>query len=511
MRIERKRNVTRNIRIGFISKFIDLFLLFILRTIVLHSLGIEYSGLDGLFSSILGFLSLSELGIGSILVYSMYKPIAEDDNNTILALLYFYRKCYIIIGSIIIVVGVILIPFIPYLIKAGYPQNINIYVVFFIHLVNTSSSYFLFAYMTSIFQAYQRNDIISKVDLITNILKSFSQIILLILLKNYYVYIIVLPITTILRNILFFTFAHKYYPQFCHNIDSSSSFQLKGQFFINLKKQVVGIIFHKLGNSIFLYADNIVISAILGLNYLGIYNYYYYVIMAVNIFMGIISNSLIPGIGNSLILNSQDKNRYEFNIINYFYYWLTTVISSCMLCVYQAFMKLWIGNAYLFDFSTVICFCILVYSLHINAALGIFKGAIGMWWEDKSRPILSATFNLFLNIILVNVIGINGVIISSFLANILIDFPILATLIFKKCFDEYPCKFLFKQFLNFIKAIIIVSISYYLTSNIIPESTLSLMMKLITCLVVSNVVFVLVNVCDKQSFEFYNYIRQKIK
>ena len=130
MKIERTKNTVRNIAFGFGYRIISIVLPFISRTAILYILGNQYLGLNSLFSSILSFLSLAELGVGGAMVYSMYRPIAENDSKTIKALLNLYRKFYRIIGTVIFALGLCLIPFLKFLVHEALPGDVNIYLLY---------------------------------------------------------------------------------------------------------------------------------------------------------------------------------------------------------------------------------------------------------------------------------------------------------------------------------------------------------------------------------------------
>ncbi|MGN0716955.1 MAG: hypothetical protein ACI4LU_04395, partial [Treponema berlinense] len=173
-----------------------------IRTVLIKKIGIEYAGLNSLFSSILQVLNLTELGFASAVVYSMYKPIAEDDKDTICALLNFYKRVYFIIGLVILALGTAVMPFLPHLIRGNIPQDINIYVLYSIYLVNTSLSYLLFGYKNSLLNAHQRRDVISNILTITQGLMNICQLIILVTIKNYYLYVLMMPIFTVLNNVM---------------------------------------------------------------------------------------------------------------------------------------------------------------------------------------------------------------------------------------------------------------------------------------------------------------------
>ena len=212
MKIERTKNTLRNIVFGFCYRLLNIILPFISRTAILYILGEQYLGLSSLFTSILSFLSLAELGVGGAMVYSMYKPIAENDTTTIRALLNLYRKFYRAIGTVIFVIGLCLTPFLRLLIHESLPQNINIYILYLLYLLNAVLSYWLFAYKSAVLQAFQRNDVESKIAMFITPLSYAVMLGTLFLTRNYYAYIIWLPIFTTITNVIRLIYVYKNFP-----------------------------------------------------------------------------------------------------------------------------------------------------------------------------------------------------------------------------------------------------------------------------------------------------------
>ena len=185
-----------------------------MRTAMIYLMGVQYLGLNSLFVSILQVLNLAELGVGSAMVYSMYKPIAEDDDITICALMKLYRIYYRAIGLIIAIVGGALTPFIPKLISGDVPAGINIYILYLLNLFSTVLSYWLFAYKNSILQAHQRVDVISKVTLVTNTVQYALQVVVLWEFKNYYLFVLVTLVMQVVTNVATAAVADRIYPNF---------------------------------------------------------------------------------------------------------------------------------------------------------------------------------------------------------------------------------------------------------------------------------------------------------
>ena len=163
MRIERTKNAVRNILFGTVNRVINIILPFISRTVILYVMGTKYLGLSSLFSSILSFLSLAELGVGGAMVYSMYRPIAQNDHKTICALLNLYRRLYRTIGLVVLALGVALMPFLGVLVTEELPGDVNLYILYALYLINAVLSYWLFAYKNALLQAHQRTDVNSAI------------------------------------------------------------------------------------------------------------------------------------------------------------------------------------------------------------------------------------------------------------------------------------------------------------------------------------------------------------
>ena len=192
MRLERSKNAKRNSFWGLMSSLLSILLPFLVRTILIKELGAEYLGLSGLLTSILTVLNITELGFGTAIVYTMYKPLAEDNVELLCALLNYYRGIYKKIGLLIFAVGLGILPFLDKLISGTIPEDVNIYALYTIYLLNTCLSYWLFAYKGSILVIYQRNDIKSKIGILTTILLRIGQATIVILTHNYYCYVGVL-------------------------------------------------------------------------------------------------------------------------------------------------------------------------------------------------------------------------------------------------------------------------------------------------------------------------------
>lgn len=394
-KIERTKNATRNIIFGVILKAYQIIVPFLMRTAMIYFMGVQYLGLNSLFTSILQVLNLAELGVGSAMIYSMYKPIAEDDNTTICALMRLYRTYYRLIGLVIAIVGCALTPFIPKFISGDVPTGVNIYILYLLNLGATVLSYWLYAYKNSILQAYQRTDVVSKVALATSTIQYVFQLLVLWLFKNYYYYVVVTIVTQAVTNVVTAAIANKLYPEFRPNG------KLPRDVVQQINHRIQDLFTAKIGSVVIGSADTIVISAFLGLTVLAVYQNYYFIMNSICGFITVVFSSITAGIGNSLVTESAEKNFNDFKKFTFIICFILCICCCCFAGLYQPFMRIWVGNEFMLDYSFVILFCILFYCLELAMVWATVKDAAGMWHTDRFRPLIGAGVNLIMNIILV--------------------------------------------------------------------------------------------------------------
>ena len=433
MKIERTKNAARNIVFDGMLKLLNIIIPFFLRSIMLNYLGVEYLGLSGLFRSILSFLNLAELGVGSAMVFSMYKPIAEDDTPSICALLKLYRTFYRAIGLFIAVVGLALTPFLRSLISGDIPADMNLYILYFMNLGSTVLTYWLFAYKRSLLDAHQRTDVISKVSLITQFVEYALKLPALIIFRNYYMFLGVQLGAQVVINLLTAVRVNKMYPQY------TPQGHLPREKVMDIVRRVRDLFTSKFSAVVFNFADTLVISAFMGLTALAIYQNYFFVITALRTFIDVIIVACIAGVGNSLVTESEEKNYNDFSRITMLFGWIMGVGSAMLLCLYQPFMHIWMGEENMLTFNYVICFVIYFYTMGMNKIINMFKDAAGIWHRDRFRPLTAALVNLGLNLATVKWLGLYGVLLSSVVSIVGVQIPWL----FHNLFQEvFPRKYL---------------------------------------------------------------------
>ena len=429
--MERTKNAIRNTKWGVIHRLATMLGSFCMRTVLIYKLGAEYAGLNSLFTSVLSILSLTELGFSNAIVYSMYKPIAEKDNDTLCALLNLYKKTYRVIGGVILGLGLMLLPVLKFLIKSDVPPDINLYVLYIAFLSDTVISYFLFAYKSSLLYAHQRNDIGSRNSAIIDVSFTIGNILLLLVFGNYYIYVVCLVAATISKNLYNSAVVDRLYPEIrCRG-------QISKELKDDIKQRVLGLVIWKVGAATRNTLDSIVISAFLGLITVTIYNNYFYIMTSLSSVFGIITSSFNAGVGNKLVTDTPEENYKDFNKFNLIYVLLTGWASICLLCLYQPFMTLWMGEDLLLPFLPMVLFCVYFFVMKMGDINSTYYHAAGLWHYGRYRSIIEAGLNLCFNLVFGYLWGVTGVILATILS-MLIIWPYASGIVFKQYFKH--CK-----------------------------------------------------------------------
>ena len=480
MKLEKTKNATRNIASGILMKIFDIVIPFILRTVMIYSLGVQYLGLNSLCTSILSFLNLAELGVGGAMVFSMYKPIAEDDSKTICALMRLYRLLYRIIGTVVLVLGLIMGLFLDKLIKGDIPPDINIHIVYYMNLALTVLSYWLFAYKNSLLTAHQREDVNTNVTLGVNVVQYAFQVVALLVFKNYYLYLGISLFCIVIKNIVCAVCVTKMYPDYYCEGDVSK--ELKRDIFSRVKDLFTA----KLGGVVISSADTVVISAYLGLVPLAIYNNYYLIITSLVGFMNILYNAVRAGIGNSIVIDTPEKVYKNFEMVNFIFQWIVSFITICLLCLYQPFIKIWLGKDLMFDDGIVVMLCVYFYLWKSSDILNTYKDAAGIWHADRFRPLMSSIANLMINIALVQKFGMYGILTGTILCYLLISIPWLVSNCFSNLFKRSAIEYIVKYMIYTGVTVLCGTATLFVCSLVKCADFPALIIKMGICCIVPN-------------------------
>lgn len=317
-----------NLIASLVNNVIVTILGFATRTVFVHSLGLEYLGLNGLFSNVLSLLSLAELGVGSAITFSLYKPIAEKNEKKIQSLMWLYKRAYQIIGWVIFSIGIAIIPILKYIVNLDAGVEINYYVIYFMFLLNSVISYWFFAYRSVIIYAHQNGYILTRYETVFALVKSVVQFGVLILLKNFYIFLAVPIITGIIKNLIVSKIAGEQYPYINDKNVEHLPKKEKKEIFQN----IYALSLFKISSVVYGATDNIIISTWIGTKVVGLFSNYTMITQLVSSYVNMFFQSMYASVGN---LNASESILYKFTVykrLDLLNFWIYTYCTICLGC-----------------------------------------------------------------------------------------------------------------------------------------------------------------------------------
>ena len=405
-------------------------------------------------------LSLAELGVSTAINFSLYKPIADKNKEKISSLMSFYKNAYRIIGCVVVLLGIILIPFLHYFIK-NIESISNVYLIYILYLINTASTYFI-TYKETLINADQNKYKLAIIDTVSVILLNLLQIIFLIITKNFIIYLIVQFVVLFLQRVI----TNRYITKKYKNIDFNSKVKLDNEDKTNIVKNVKAMFFHKIGEYCINSTDNLIISAFININTVGFYSNYLTVINLLNTFIMMIYNGITASLGNLIVRESYEKKEQIFKIMNFLAFIIYGYCAVCLINLFNIFINIWIGEKYCLEFPIVLMIIINFYLTGMRVPSGIMKSAAGLFDVDKFTPLIQAIINLIVSIILVQKIGLIGVLIGTFISSIVIPCWQRPYLVYKYVLKKSSKQYFIEYLKNIIIIVISTSISLFINNNL---------------------------------------------
>ncbi len=482
----RTSNVIRNVIGGVGGQLFTSILAFVCRTFFIKLLSAEYLGVNGLFANILSLLSLAELGIGPAIVFSMYKPIKDNNEEQVAKLMNFYKKAYMIIALVVTVCGLALIPFLPYLIKDT--SNIeNLSIIFVLILSNTAVSYLL-AYKGSMLNADQKAYVCVIFRNVFAVVQNVAQILVLVWTKNFLLYLGVQIVTTFLGNLTQAIYVNKKYPFLVKYKKSKiDKTEQKG-----IMKNVRGMMLHKVGGFVLNGTDNIIISKFVGIVTVGIYSNYLMIINMIKGFVTQFTGASSASVGNLIASETPEKSYKVFNSMFFVYTWVYSFCFTCFWVIFQPFISLWLGGDYLIDELTLFIVLINFLLNGMQECINTFTSATGLFWETRNKPILECVINIGVSILLAHFIGLPGVFIGT-LVSFISTFWINPVLVFKKQFNKSVIRYFIRMILYVLLTVAIaLGLNFACGLFLVKTSFLNVIIRIAFCLVVPNALWALI-------------------
>lgn len=476
-------NVSKNITTAFIREVVTVVLAFLSRKLFVHYIGVEYLGINGLFANILTLLSLADLGLGTAMNVSLYKPIAENDTDKIAALLGYYRKLYRFIAAGVFVIGMSLLPFLQYLVNLD--SNIPYLRVYYICYILQNVSTYLYVYKSALLRADQKTYLANKLDVITRFGTVILQIVSIIFLRSYLAYLLIGIASILVYNVILSGIADRQYG-FLDRKATLSKSEEKGIF-----SNVSAMFLYKISWTLINGTDNVLISVLCGTIYVGLYSNYHAVTSTIESLIAMIFTALTASIGN-LVATANDERRYEtFRTAQLVSFWSSAFVSVCLFFLMQDFIQLLFGKELMLDDLTVIAIVLNTFFTISMRPVWAFREGTGMFRRIRYIMLCTAALNLVLSIVLGKLIGLSGILFATSISKICTYFWYEPNILFKEFFHQKAWRYYGSFLQNMAVILFCTAVCAGILSFVRTVSVWSWLLKAAVCTVVVNGIYLL--------------------
>ncbi|WP_039657105.1 lipopolysaccharide biosynthesis protein [Clostridium tyrobutyricum] len=500
MRVE---NSVKNLGVSWVGYALKLILSFIARSIFIKVLNQEYLGINGLFTNILSLLSLAELGVGSAIIFSLYKPIHENDTKNIVSIMQFYKKVYTGIGIIIGVLGISLMPFLGIFIK-DIPNISNLKLIYGLYVFNTAVSYF-FVYKSAFITANQKNYIVTLNTNIFNLFGIIFQTVALIVTSNFIFYLIIQVIFTILGNANIARIANNMYPF----LKNKNKVKLDKNIYHDIIKNTGALVLHKIGGVIVFSTDNVILSKIVGLVSVGLYSNYSMILNSLESIMSQVFTAISASVGDLGTTKDTKKKIDMFYIAFFTDFWIYSFASVSLIVLFNPLIKLWVGENYILGIPIVLVLILNFYIKGMRNSVLTFKDAFGLFWYNKYMPIGECIINLGASILLAKMYGTIGVFIGTTISSVATCLWIEPKVLYKYGFKVSIKKYIIRYIIYFMLTCGIGFITYMLCDFLHGNTLIIFISKLLICLAIPNIIVILI-FCRTKEFKYLWNIFMKL-
>lgn len=496
----RTRNSIINIVTGTAGHIVVTIAGFIARTVFIHVLGSTYLGVSGLFSNILTLLSLAELGIGQAIVFSLYKPIAEKDEDRICALMGLYERAYRLLFIVVLGIGLAILPFLPYIIR-DIDAIPNIRTIYVLYVANSAASY-LFSYRGAFITANQKNSVLNIVYVVSTILMTVCQVAGLLIFRNYFVYLGIQIAFGVLQNVFSYLYSGWRFPF----LKRKNGPPLPDEEFAAIRKNVGALLLYKIGTLALNSTDNIIISAFVGIVTVGLYSNYTLLVATVTGFLSTIFGNVTASIGDLNATETEERKLFVFRVLNLAAFWFYSVCGVCLFVCMTPFILVWIGEAYALPLSVSFIVALNMYIAGMLYAPFNYRQTMGLFVQGRMRPILSAIINIVVSIWFAKRWGLPGVLWGTAVARLTTNVWFDPYLVFKKGLNMSPLPYFVDYAAKLGLFLLMGAVCWYISSRIPLADLWGVLLKAAVSFAVSNLmVFMLYHKSDE-----YRYLKRVV-
>ena len=502
----RVKNSLRNISMSLLSQIVVILLGFLSRKVFLDSLGSEYLGVNGLLTNVLSAMVMIEGGIGISIVYNLYKPLAYDDKEKIIALVQLYKNAYRILALIMVIISCAMYPFLDKIIKGG--SNVKgIGVVYFLFVAKNVLNY-LYGYKWALINADQRGYNLTKNNMVFQVISMIFKIIILALTKNYIAYLLIEFILFIMQNMYNSRVVYKLYPY----IKTKEKYHIEEGVKSNIIENVKAMFIQNIGSYAINSTDNIIISTFINVSVVGLYSNYTMIIEQLSSLVSTIIYGISNSVGNLIATSEKDKIYFVFKLSYFISFWIYSVSFIFLFNLVEPFIALWIGDKYIFSNLTLFIILINFYIMGMRNSVTIFKSKSGLFSQDKYAEVIQGVINLIVSIILVKKIELIGVILGTTISYISISFWNQPRILYKYVFEKSVIEY-FKQYITYV---VIGSIACIISTEIcdllvFESSIIYLIQKGLICIIIPSIMYICIFYRTEEFKYLYSIVQNIVR
>lgn len=482
----RTEHSVRNTTIAFAAQSAAILMGFVTRVVFTRTLSEGYVGINGLFTDILNILSLSELGVGTAITYALYGPIARKDITKQQVLMRLFKNFYRLTAAIVLIVGLMLVPFLDVLMK-DRPDVDHLILIYLLYLLNSVVSYLLI-YKRTLIDAYQMNYLTVLYHKGFLILQDICQIIILLVTGNFILFLCAAILCTFMGNVLMSRKADQLFPYLREKCTARLSDTEKKEIGNNVKAMLM----HKIGNVAVNNTDNLLISSFVGVISAGIYSNYFLVIGSIRQILDQAFQGIAASVGNLGVTESSEKKNRIFLQTFFIGQWMYGFAGICLMEMLNPFIELAFGRKYLFPEDIVLILCINFFITGTRKAVLIFKESMGLFWYDRYKAIVEAVLNLVISIILAQRLGVAGIFIGTFMSTVLTSIWIEPYVLYKHSFHRNPVSFFVRYAVNMVIMALAWACTHYCCRLLQSVPFVNLIFRFFICMVVPNLILWLI-------------------
>ncbi len=445
-----------NITIAIFSRIVLLIAALVVRRFLISYIGNEANGLESLYTSIIGTLSVAELGVGSAISFSMYSPIVNRDVNQVSALYQLYKKLYLAIGSVILTAGLAVIPILPLLINDYDSLNINVYIPFILSFIAVVLSY-LYSAKTSLIEAYKNNYITTGILTVSRLICYGAQIAVILIWQSYLLFVVCHIVETIIIWGLTEIAFRRLHGDII-SINSSLGEEKKAEVTRNVKAMFM----HKVGTVLCGSIDNIIISGFIGVVILGKYSNYVFISGVLANTIGLFFSPLTSIVGHLCAKNDPIKSREVFDQFFSLNFALGLVFFLGYYAVIDNVIALCFGGDLKLSRAIVFIITLNQFTQFMRRSQLLFRNASGTFYNDRWKPVIEGISNLVLSLLFVIIFPdeyrVVGVIVATIITTMFICHTVEPYVVFHNVFRQSPKMFYVRNYCYIVLFIVCVII-----------------------------------------------------